>query len=157
MDTGWVTTAHPDGTLYSRRIVNGTSADITTLQSDLTTAAAAGNVTTPIQVSPSQYKDRFNLFASYRPQNFSARATSWGAQSDQTVDYPAFTDVYGTVWRAFKVHYYYNTTDGSAFSDLKTTATAGYTNVPSYRGIASGARRVGVGRWTTVRVEVSNT
>jgi hypothetical protein len=151
VDTGWVTFDHPDGTVGVRSIINGTSTDVTDVKSTLTTRATAGDATT-LNVSPGE-DGLYNVQATYRPQSFSARAESWGAQADETLTYGRYKDHNGTVWLAMKVYYYYNTTDGAAFTDLAKTTT-GYTNVPSYRGVSSGARRVGVGRWVTVRVAV---
>jgi hypothetical protein len=155
IDGSWRTYDTPDGTAGELDIINASASDFAAVQSTLTTRSTAGDST---RLSYSVREDGlYRISASYRPASFSASGTNWGAQTDQTISYDAFTDENGRTWRAMKVHYYFNTTYGGAFTDLGAAKTTGYTNVPSYRGVASGARRVGVGRWTTVRVEVSDT
>jgi len=155
VDGSWRTYDTPDGTAGELDIINASASDFAAVQSTLSTRSTAGDST---RLSYSVGEDGlYRISASYRPASFSASGTSWGAQSDETIEYPSFTDENERTWRAMKVHLYFNTTSASAHNDWRTAATSGYTNVPSYRGVASGANREGIGRWKTVRVEVSNT
>jgi hypothetical protein len=163
LETGFVEFDTPDGTagVYAGQNLSAAEKDAIIVTID---GKAALNMNT--SVSPR--KNEFGLWdvtASYTPKRTSASVTSWGSQTDTIVLYPEFEDN-GRTYLAMVVFYYYNSTNGQAMDDLQATVAGGtiidgitipagtYQNVPSYRGVASGANRVGVGRWLTIRVAV---
>lgn len=157
VDTGWVTFDHPDGTVGVRSIINGTSSDVTTVKSTLTTRSTAGDNTT-LSVSPGE-DGLYNITASYRPQNGTIRLTSsvWGTLTERIYTFAAWTHPNGTAYRAFKVHLKRASTETAAYTHFTGTATTGYTKVSMYQGWRSDIRHVGQNRWESTWVEVSDT
>jgi hypothetical protein len=163
LETGFVEFDTPDGTagVYAGQ-------NLSIAEKDVIIGTIDGKAALNFNTSVSPRKNEFGLWdvtASYTPKRTSASVTSWGGQTDTVVLYPALTDN-GRDYLAMVVFYYYNSTNGQAMDDLQATVAGGttidgitiptgtYQNVPSYRGVASGANRVGVGRWLTIRVAV---